>query len=79
MPDFNDLMARMTSAPEPAEPKWGTDRRKAIVMAMAKDRDVRFEMIRYTRKVCHASSITDFFNRVADEAMMQEAERICRL
>lgn len=64
-----------------SEPKWGLDRRRAITLAMVHPdkRKQRHEVITFVRKVCRATDITDFFDRVAVEDDMRNVERILRL
>ena len=56
-----------------SEPKWGLDRRRAITRAMAHPakREQRNEVITFVRKVCRATDLTDFFDRVAVEDDMR--------
>lgn len=65
-----------------SEPKWGIERRKRIVVALAGrpvDDLARFEVINYTRKQCGALNLRHFFDVVADETMMRHVERILKL
>jgi hypothetical protein len=62
-------------------PKWGLDRRRAITLAMVHPdkRKQRHEVITFVRKVCRATDLTDFFDRVAVEDDMRNVERILGL
>ena len=64
-----------------SEPKWGLDRRRAITLAMAHPdkRKQRHEVITFVRKVCRATDLTDFFDRVAVDDDMRNVERILGL
>lgn len=64
-----------------SEPKWGTARRKAIVVALASlpPRDLkRYEVSAYY-KLCKAVTLTHFFDHIAAEKDMRHVERILGL
>lgn len=62
-----------------SEPKWGLERRRAIVRAMGAGHRRKHDVITYTRKVCRALNLTHFFDEVAKESDMQHVERLLGL
>jgi len=63
------------------EPKWGIDRRRTIVMAMADTQhgaSARYDVIRYIRKSAGAGDMVRFFE-IATEEQMTEVERILKI
>jgi hypothetical protein len=61
------------------EPKWGRERRRAIMAAMFHKRNyvtARLDVVSYVRKNRGADGMTHFFDHVATEEDMQTVERI---
>ncbi len=60
------------------EPKWGTERRRRITLAMLdpKNQFRKHDVITFTRKVMRARDLKHFLNDVAIEADVKHIERL---
>jgi hypothetical protein len=71
-----ERFARMAEDRTVREPKWGSERRRRIALAMIQDQHRKHDVINFTRKHKRARDLTHFLDSIATEADVQHVEQL---